>query len=80
MVETTWQQHFVLVDGGAHGAWCWYRIVDLLQQAGHKVSAVDLASAGVNSTDSNTLTSAREYAAPLFSLLQALPDSEKVRA
>lgn len=78
MVIEKKQHHFVLVHGAAHGAWCWYKIVDLLQQGGHKVSTVDLVSAGIDSTDPNTVASPQEQAAPLLSLLQNVPDSEKV--
>lgn len=37
---------FVLVHGSWHGAWCWYKIVPLLEQAGHKAIAVDLPGHG----------------------------------
>jgi pimeloyl-ACP methyl ester carboxylesterase len=37
---------FVLVHGAWHGAWCWYKIVPLLQNAGHKVIALDLPAMG----------------------------------
>lgn len=30
---------FVLVHGGWHGAWCWERLIPLLQAAGHRVFA-----------------------------------------
>jgi pimeloyl-ACP methyl ester carboxylesterase len=36
----------VLVHGAWHGAWCWDRLVPLLESAGHTVEAVDLPSAG----------------------------------
>src|SRR2546421_8477934 len=37
---------FVLVHGAWHGAWCWRRICDLLQDAGHKVYAPTLTGLG----------------------------------
>ncbi len=37
---------FVLVHGSWHGAWCWYKIVPLLEKAGHKAIAVDLPAHG----------------------------------
>ncbi len=33
---------FALVHGAWHGAWCWEKLVPLLQQAGHDVVAPDL--------------------------------------
>ena len=41
---------FVLVHGAWHGAWCWYRIVPRLAQAGHTVIAPDLPSLGRDRT------------------------------
>jgi pimeloyl-ACP methyl ester carboxylesterase len=43
-------RHFVLVHGAWHGAWCWYKIVAGLQDAGHRVAAIDLPSAGIDGT------------------------------
>ncbi len=48
--------HFVLVHGAWHGAWCWYRIVALLEAAGHRVTALDLPSAGIDATPPATVT------------------------
>ncbi len=39
-------QTYVLVHGSWHGAWCWYKIVPLLEKAGHKAIAVDLPGHG----------------------------------
>lgn len=39
-------KHFVLVHGLCHGAWCWYKLAPLLEAAGHRVTAVDLAASG----------------------------------
>jgi hypothetical protein len=33
---------FVLIHGGWHGAWCWRRVIDLLEAMGHKVFAPTL--------------------------------------
>lgn len=32
---------YVLVHGALHGAWCFYKIIPGLRQAGHKVIAPD---------------------------------------
>lgn len=37
---------FVLVHGAWHGGWCWRRVVDLLDQRGHKVFAPTLTGLG----------------------------------
>ena len=36
----------VLVHGAWHGAWCWQRVVPLLESRGHLVSTVELPSVG----------------------------------
>ena len=42
--------NYVLVHGSAHGSWCWERIVPLLQEQGHTVTAVDLPGNGNDDT------------------------------
>jgi pimeloyl-ACP methyl ester carboxylesterase len=43
-------EHFVLVHGAWHGAWCWYRIATALEALGHRVTALDLPAAGIDPT------------------------------
>ncbi len=33
---------YLLIHGAWHGAWCWYRVISLLEEAGHTVRAIDL--------------------------------------
>src|SRR5512135_2022364 len=40
----------ILVHGAWHGAWCWYKILPLLEKAGHKAIAVDLPGFGRDRT------------------------------
>jgi pimeloyl-ACP methyl ester carboxylesterase len=47
---------FVLIHGGWHGAWCWYRLAPLLQAQGHRVVAPDLPSMGDDQTPAATVT------------------------
>jgi pimeloyl-ACP methyl ester carboxylesterase len=47
---------FVLIHGGWHGAWCWHKLVPLLQAQGHAVVAPDLPSMGDDRTDPATVT------------------------
>ena len=49
-------QHFLLVHGAWHGAWCWHKITAGLEAAGHRVTAIDLPSAGIDDTPAATVT------------------------
>jgi len=69
--------HFVLVHGAMHGAWCWYKIVELLEKDGHKVSAIDLMCAGTNPVTADSIMSFEEYNQPLMHFLSKLPRTEK---
>lgn len=72
------KEHFFLVHGAGHGAWCWFRLLPLLRGSGHRVSCVDLAGAAGSRIDPGSVRSFDEYTAPLVDLLSALPDGEKV--
>jgi pimeloyl-ACP methyl ester carboxylesterase len=41
---------YVLVHGAWHGAWCWEKVVPLLEKAGHRVEALDLPGHGEDRT------------------------------
>eukprot|EP01018_Ginkgo_biloba_P000303 Gb_06798 [translate_table: standard] len=71
-------RHFVLVHGACHGAWCWYKLADLLHIFGHRVTAVDLAGAGINPKQPDDLQNFSEYNQPLMDIFSALSPSEKV--
>lgn len=47
---------FILIHGSWHGGWCWYKVVNLLEQAGHRVIAPDLASLGSDKTPISEVT------------------------
>ena len=49
-------QHFVLVHGAWHGAWCWFKITAALEAAGHRTTAIDLPSAGIDGTPPANVT------------------------
>eukprot|EP01018_Ginkgo_biloba_P013067 Gb_40808 [translate_table: standard] len=70
--------HFVFVHGAMHGAWCWYKIVDLLQRDGHQVTALDLKSAGTSPVAVDSIKSFEEYNLPLMDFLASLPPTEKI--
>ncbi|KAI3892009.1 hypothetical protein MKW92_004800 [Papaver armeniacum] len=71
-------KHFVLVHGGGFGAWCWYKTMTLLTEAGFKVDAIDLTGAGVNSFVTDNVISLSQYVNPLTNFIQKLDDKEKV--
>ena len=42
--------HFVLVHGAWHGAWCWEKVLPLIEQAGHQAHTLDLPGLGEDQT------------------------------
>jgi pimeloyl-ACP methyl ester carboxylesterase len=48
--------NFVLVHGSWHGAWCWEKVIPLLEQAGHIVIAPDLPGHGQDRTPIAAIT------------------------
>jgi pimeloyl-ACP methyl ester carboxylesterase len=47
---------YVLIAGAWHGAWCWQKIVPLLEAQGHRVRTPDLPATGADTTDRATVT------------------------
>jgi len=47
---------FVLIHGGAHGAWCRYKLIPRLTAAGHRVVAPDLPGCGIDTTRHSDVT------------------------
>jgi pimeloyl-ACP methyl ester carboxylesterase len=45
-----------LIHGAWHGAWCWDKVVPLLEQKGHSAVAVDLPAHGEDLTAISTIT------------------------
>ncbi|CAN0920291.1 Methyl jasmonate esterase 1 [Linum grandiflorum] len=72
-------RHFVLLHGACNGAWIWYKVSALLKEAGHKVTAIDLASSGIHPKKWEEVNSFLEYSEPLLTFMESLPsDGEKV--
>ncbi|XP_027346587.1 putative methylesterase 12, chloroplastic [Abrus precatorius] len=69
---------FVLIHGEGFGAWCWYKTVALLEEAGLLPLALDLTGSGIDLTDTNSVTTLAEYSKPLTVYLENLPEDEKV--
>lgn len=47
---------YVLIHGSWHGAWCWYKVIPLLQKAGHRAIALDLPGHGRDWTPAGDVT------------------------
>src|SRR5258705_11847133 len=61
---------YVLIHGAMHGAWCWERVIPLLQASGHAVIAPDLPGHGADGTPRAAVTLAH-YVACVGRLLEA---------
>jgi pimeloyl-ACP methyl ester carboxylesterase len=71
-------KHFVLVHGICHGAWCWYKLATLLKSAGHRVTALDLGSSGVDPRRLDEVYSISDSLQPLMDSIASLPHDERV--
>ncbi|GMH14763.1 hypothetical protein Nepgr_016604 [Nepenthes gracilis] len=72
------KKHIILIHGACLGAWCWHKLKPLLERAGHRVTAVDLAASGVNMKTIHELQTLRDYTEPLLQLMETVPPEEKV--
>lgn len=72
------EKHMVLIHGGGHGAWCWYKVAALLQSSGHRVTALDMAASGIHPKQAEELNSISEYYEPLMEFLESLDAEERV--
>ncbi|KAL3376410.1 hypothetical protein AABB24_003036 [Solanum stoloniferum] len=72
------KKHFVLVHGACHGSWCWYKLKPLLEAAGHKVTALDMAASGIDLRKIEELRTLDDYTMPLMEFMESLPQEEKV--
>ncbi|KAJ4827277.1 hypothetical protein Tsubulata_031185 [Turnera subulata] len=72
------QAHFVLVHGACHGAWSWYKLKPLLEAAGHRVTLLDLAAAGIDKKAIHDIHTFSAYTQPLLDFLASLKPNEKV--
>ncbi|KAK7386482.1 hypothetical protein VNO78_26744 [Psophocarpus tetragonolobus] len=72
------KKHYVLVHGAGHGAWSWYKVKPLLESAGHRVTAVDLAASGINMKKIEDVDTFSQYNKPLLQLLATIPSNKKV--
>lgn len=63
----------ILIHGGGHGAWCWYKMVPRLEAAGHRVIAPDLPGHGVDRASLTGLT-VFDYVARIEPILDTLDE------
>ncbi len=42
--------NYLLIHGACHGAWCWYKVIPLLEKNGHTVHALDMPGYGRDKT------------------------------
>lgn len=61
---------FVLIHGAWHGAWCWYKVIPLLEKQGHEVIAPDLPGHGIDRTPTNRV-SLKSYTDRICGILDA---------
>jgi pimeloyl-ACP methyl ester carboxylesterase len=64
---------YVLVHGSWHGAWCWKKVTPLLEQAGHRVVALDLPGHGQDRTPFSEITLGA-YAQRICDVVTKAPD------
>uniref|UniRef100_A0A453S252 AB hydrolase-1 domain-containing protein n=1 Tax=Aegilops tauschii subsp. strangulata TaxID=200361 RepID=A0A453S252_AEGTS len=77
VLENLETKKVVLVHGEGFGAWCWYKTISLLEEAGLDPVALDLTGSGIDHTDTNSITTLEEYSKPLIDYLSKLPENEK---
>jgi pimeloyl-ACP methyl ester carboxylesterase len=64
---------YVLIHGSWHGAWCWYKVVPRLEQAGHTALAIDLPGHGRDWTPPQDV-SMQTYIDSVCGVLDTLPE------
>nr|BAI50634.1 (S)-hydroxynitrile lyase [Baliospermum montanum] len=70
--------HFILIHTICHGAWLWYKLIPLLQSAGHNATAIDLVASGIDPRQLEQIGTWEQYSEPLFTLIESIPEGKKV--
>lgn len=78
VLENLETKKIVLVHGEGFGAWCWYKTISHLEEAGLDPVALDLTGSGIDHTDTNSIATLADYSKPLIDYLEKLPEDEKV--
>ncbi|KAJ9170759.1 hypothetical protein P3X46_018839 [Hevea brasiliensis] len=61
-----------------HGAWCWYKLVNILKLVGHQVTALDLGACGVDMKQLDEISSISDHVHPQMEFMDSLPRDKKV--
>ncbi|KAF2310841.1 hypothetical protein GH714_017569 [Hevea brasiliensis] len=69
---------FILIHGEGFGAWCWYKTIALLEEAGLLPTAIDLIGSGIDLTETNSVTTLKDHSKPLLDYLENVSEDEKV--
>jgi len=64
---------YVFVHGAWHGAWCWSKVVSLLEATGHKATALDLPGHGRDDTPITQVTF-EAYCNKVREIVEAQPE------
>ncbi|WP_288982532.1 alpha/beta fold hydrolase [uncultured Flavobacterium sp.] len=65
---------YVLIHGAWHGAWCWTKIISLLEEQGHKVITPNLPGHGHDETPTENVT-LQSYTDVICEILDSLDES-----
>ncbi|KAL8038432.1 hypothetical protein ABFX02_11G106400 [Erythranthe guttata] len=72
------ENHFVLIHGDCHGAWCWYKVATILRSSFRKVTALDMAACGISPDRIEGIGSITDYLKPLMVFMEGLSEEERV--
>ena len=67
---------YVLVHGSWHGSWCWNKVLPRLEEAGHRVIAIDLPGHGGDGTSLRDVT-LQSYVTCVTDVLDGLGPDER---
>ncbi|KAM6591476.1 hypothetical protein CsatA_014081 [Cannabis sativa] len=76
--------HFVLVHGACHGAWCWYKLMNQLkvdaeiENRSVHVTALDLGASGIDPKVLEEVPNVDDYVEPLMKFMASLPEDQTV--
>jgi|SRR5580704_1601651 pimeloyl-ACP methyl ester carboxylesterase len=65
--------NYLFIHGGWHGAWCWSRVLPLLEKQRHRPIAIDLPSHGRDRTPTSKVTM-KDYVDAVVAHLDAVPE------
>lgn len=63
-------KNFLLIHGASHGAWCWEKVVSVIEEYGHKAFTIDLPGHGADKTPRGEVT-IDSYIKIIFDFIEA---------